>query len=68
MMTTYDLVREDWDSIVDLNQFPGQPNKTADIPSKVCTCTHTHTVHSETCIMMPQSSWYYLFNLFFLSR
>ena len=43
MMTTYDLVREDWDSIVDLNQFPGQPNKTSDIPSKVHTLTSTGT-------------------------
>ena len=35
MMTTYDLGREDWDSIVELNQFPGQPNTVSNLPSKV---------------------------------
>ena len=48
-MMTYDLVREDWDSIMDLNRFPGQPNKISDLPSKACTCMHAHThVHTHT--------------------
>ena len=33
IMMTYDLSREDWDSIVKLNQFSGQP--ISNLPSKV---------------------------------
>ena len=34
-MTTYDLTREDWDSIVEICQFPGKPDVVAKIPTKV---------------------------------
>ena len=45
-MTTYDLVREDWDSIVELNRFPGRPDTLSDLPSKA---TSLHNPVQSEC-------------------
>lgn len=40
-MENYDLLREDWDSILELAQFTGRPETAQQIPSKVSSYQHT---------------------------
>ena len=37
-LDAYDLLREDWDAIVELGHYKGRPEVTSLIPSKVCVC------------------------------
>ena len=40
-MENYDLLREDWDSILELAQFTGRPETAQQIPSKVSRYKYT---------------------------
>ena len=49
-MEFYDLLRSDWDLISEIAQFPGKPDYTAQIPSKVYTLTHSTHILGKICV------------------
>ena len=55
----YCLTREDWDSIVEICQFPGKPDLVAKIPTKVRVCTsylYSCSSNSVTMVILFRSS------------
>ena len=56
-MDEYCLTREDWDSMIEINQFPGQPDVVSKIAAKVSVSNRPLTVygtlldHVHICIV-----------------
>ena len=51
MMTTYDLGRDNWDSIVELNQFPGNQTQYLIYPQRYMTHKSGHLTNQDTSLI-----------------